>query len=133
MVENGQITVKQRRLINLYRMIRFQASGSMSVVLPSRKSYKLAAQVLLLLAILLLLSAITVWEVVSQIDGALPIAYTLGALIGFRFAAHTILLGAEMTIAACLRSYLSMVKRANKSDEHCWRRVGYPFLTRMFQ
>ena len=61
LVENGRITVKQRRLINLYRMIRFQASGSMSVVLPSRKSYKLAAQVLLLLAILLLLSAITVW------------------------------------------------------------------------
>ena len=75
-MENGRITVKQRRLINLYQMIRFQASGSMSVVLPSKNSYKLAAQVLSLLAILLLLSAVTVWEVVSRLDGALPIAYT---------------------------------------------------------
>ena len=106
LVENGRITVKQRRLINLYRMVRFQASGSMSVVLPTKNSYKLAAQVLSLLAILLLLSAVTVWEVVSQLDGALPIAYTIGALIGFLLrSAYDSAWGRE-EIASCLRSHL---------------------------
>lgn len=83
LVESGRITVKQRRLISLYQMIRFQESGSMVLVLASKKSFKLAASVLLLLAILMLLLAMTVWEVISQIEGALPIAYTLGALVGF--------------------------------------------------
>ena len=55
----------------------------MVLVLPSKKSFKLAASVLLLLAILMLLLAMTVWEVISQIEGALPIAYSLGALVGF--------------------------------------------------
>lgn len=106
LVENGRITGKQRRLINLYQMIRFQASGSMSVTLPSKNSYKLAAQVLSLLAILLLLSAVTVWEVVSQLDGALLIAYTIGALIGFLLrSAYDSAWGRE-EIASCLRSHL---------------------------
>ena len=106
LVKNGRITVKQRRLINLYQMIRFHASGSMSVVLPSQKSYKLAAQVFSLLAILLLLSAITVWEVVSQIDGALPIAYTFGALIGFLLRSTYDSAWGRDEIASCLRSHL---------------------------
>ena len=54
LVESGRITVKQRRLINLYQMIRFQESGSMVLVVPTPKSYILAASVLSLLAILML-------------------------------------------------------------------------------
>ena len=105
LVQSGRITVKQRRLINLYQMIRFQESGSMSLLLPSKKSYRLAAQVLSMLAILLLLSAVTIWEVVSQINGALSIAYTLGALIGFLLrSAYDSAWGRE-EIVSCLRSF----------------------------
>ncbi len=106
LVESGRITVKQRRLINLYRMIRFQESGRMSLILPGKKSYKLAVQVLSLLAILLLLSAITVWEVVSQIDGALSIAYTLGALIGFLLRSAYDSAWGRDEIASCLCGHL---------------------------
>lgn len=104
LVESGRITVKQRRVINLYQMIRFQESGSMSLVLPNNKSYTLAALALSLLAILLLLSTVTIWEVVSEIEGAFPMAYTLGVLIGFMLrAAYDSAWGREK-IASYVRS-----------------------------
>lgn len=114
LVNNRWITVKQRRLINLYQMIRFHASGSMSVVLASPKSYRLAAQVLSLLAILLMLSAIIVWEVVSQIDGALPIAYTLGALIGFLLRSAYDSAWGRDEIASCLCTHLPWLSVRNQ-------------------
>ena len=110
LVESGQITVKQRRLINLYQMIRFQESGSMTLVLPSKKSYKLAASVLSLLVILLLLSAMTIWEVVSQIDGALPIAYTLGALVGFLLRSAYDSAWGRDEIASCMRALVPWLR-----------------------
>jgi hypothetical protein len=83
LVERGKITVNQRRLINLYQMIRFQESGGMTIILPSKKSYKLSAVLLSLLSILLMFSVVAIWEVVPVLDGAFPISFTIGALMGF--------------------------------------------------
>lgn len=87
LLESGRITVKQRRVINLYQMIRFQESGSMSIFVPNNKSYILAALALSLLVILLLLSTVAIWEFVSEIEGAFPMAYTLGLSVGFMLRA----------------------------------------------
>lgn len=100
LVESGRITVKQRRLINLYRMIRFQESGITTLVLPSKKSYKLATLALLFLSTLLLVSAVAIWGLASEIDGGIPIAYTLGALMGFLLrAAYDFAWGREKTVS----------------------------------
>lgn len=83
LVKTERINIKQRRLINLYQMIRFQVSGRTEIQLPSDKCYKLATVAIAILFILLLLSAGTVWEIASMISGGLLIAYSLGSLIGY--------------------------------------------------
>ena len=110
MVSNKQLSLKQRRLVNLYRMICFRASGGIDLVFPERESYKRAAAILTILSIMLLLTAVAVWAVVSELEGGLFIAYSLGALIGYLLrAAYDFAWGRENT-AAYLRSRIPWVR-----------------------
>lgn len=109
MVNNRQLSLKQRRLVNLYRMIRFRASGGIDLLLPEREYYKRATVILTILSIILLLTAVAVWAVISELEGGVFIAYSLGTLIGYLLrAAYDSAWGREKT-AAHLKRHIPWV------------------------
>lgn len=79
----GQLTIQQFRLVNLYRMVRFQQDGSSEIHAPIGADFRRAAVLLISLLFLGLISALAVWEIVAEMPGGLPVAYTLGALLGY--------------------------------------------------
>jgi len=78
----GIITNTQLELLNVYKMIIVDDSGSYCVKLPKAKDYKRAKLQVLLLIALILLTLGFVWEISKCIYPGLPISFILGSALG---------------------------------------------------
>ncbi|MGZ8984457.1 MAG: hypothetical protein ACXW11_10965 [Methylotenera sp.] len=78
----GIITRAQTRLLNVYKMVRFDPNGSCLVFLPSSQDYSKAKVMVGVLLILTPLLAFVVWEVAACILPGLPFGYVMGATLG---------------------------------------------------
>lgn len=83
LMAGGRLSRQQLRLVNAYRMIRFEPNGTMGVVVPGRKDYVRGKIYIVVLAVLALVFAIGVCELAPEMAGGFPVAYTLGALFGY--------------------------------------------------
>jgi hypothetical protein len=80
--KNGVITRAQVRLLNVYKIIRLDPSGSCILTLPSCKDYSRAKLMVGILLMLTPLLALVVWEVASCILPGLPFGFLMGATLG---------------------------------------------------
>lgn len=83
LMAGGKLSRQQLRLVNAYRMIRFEPDGTMDVVVPGRADYVRGKACIVFLAALTLVLAMGVWELASEMAGGFSVAYTLGALLGY--------------------------------------------------
>lgn len=80
--ENGQLTRAQMRVINIYRMIRFESNGRCSIFHPSSKDYSKAKVMIGILLLLTPLLAMVVWEIAACIMPGLPFGFLMGTILG---------------------------------------------------
>lgn len=72
-----------RRTLNIYRMIRFHDDGRCEVELARTDSYRRARMWLALVVVVTLVALFVVVTILSGFIAGLPIAYTLGAIVGW--------------------------------------------------
>jgi hypothetical protein len=80
--ENGELTRAQMRVINIYRMIRFESNGTCSILHPSSKDYSKAKVMVGILLLLTPLLAMVVWGIAACIMPGLPFGFLMGAILG---------------------------------------------------
>lgn len=83
LMAGGKLSRQQLRLVNAYRMIRFEPDGKMDVVVPGCSDYVRGKACIVLIAVLALVLAMGVWELAPEMAGGFSVAYTLGALLGY--------------------------------------------------
>lgn len=81
--KQGRITPCDRRTLNIYRMIRFHNDGSCEVGLARADAYQRALLRSGVIAIAVLVATYVVARIQSGFLVGLPMAYTLGALLGW--------------------------------------------------
>lgn len=78
-----EITKQQKRVINVFRVVRFGEDGRTEIVLPSSVSYRRARIMMMVLSVPLIVAAWLVWEVFSTSLVGIAISWTLGSLLGW--------------------------------------------------
>lgn len=73
----------ERRTLNIHQVIKFMDDGSCAATLASSEAYISARRALVIVGILTFAGLVLVWTTLSQFAMGVPIAYTLGSLLGW--------------------------------------------------
>ena len=80
--EKGEITRAQMRILNIYKMIRFESNGTCSIISPSSKDFTKAKTMIGILLMVIPFIVMVVWEVSNCIYPGLPFGFLMGATLG---------------------------------------------------
>lgn len=116
---SGVISRAQHRLVNVYRMIRLDPDKAGVIVRPAPNDYRLAEFLLAVFAFATFLASVAVWEVAADMAGGYPMAYSLGALLGYLLrGAFDVAWGRER-LARYIRSRMPWLTFVSSQSSSC--------------
>ncbi len=83
--QNNLLIRSQIRLLNIYKMLRFEEDGSFKILMPNRLDFKKAKVLLAVTFLITVITGVFVWQNADKLNQNLLVIYTIGTLLGYFF------------------------------------------------